>query len=389
MRPDMSDPGLRRRYLETILGVNFSADNRVEVLRNGVEIFPAMLEAIRGARISIEMLTYVYWSGTIAEKFAEALSERAISGVNVRVLLDAVGAAKMPVTLIERMRDAGVDVEWFRPITRWKVWNVDNRTHRKTLVCDNHVGFTGGVGIAEEWEGDARNPNEWRETHLRLEGSCVSGLTGAFWDDWFQMRGYSELPEVRLTQMDGKAGDSQVQIVASNALREGSENGALLAGLMRLAQKRLFITTAYFVPNDLYIKLLIGKVQAGVDVKIIVPGRYTDQRFDQLAGEDIFQELLDGGVEIYRYQKTMMHAKVILVDDDLAMVGSTNFNNRSISKDDEVSAVVSDVSVVKQLDSHFKEDLRYCDRVHTWRWNRRGMLQRVGETVTKPFKGQL
>lgn len=387
---NMADPGLRRCYLEAIMGLHFASGNRVRLLRNGREIFPAMLRAIREAQISIEFLTYIYWRGDIAAEFAKALAERARAGVRVRVLLDSLGCAPMPPKLRTLLQDAGVDVGWFRPVRLLKLHQVDNRTHRKVLVCDNRVGFTGGVGIASEWEGDARNPQEWRETHLQLEGPCVAGLTGAFWDDWFQVRGYTDMPDERLVDATyARPGSTLVQIVRSSAMRQGSENAALLSALIKLARKRLDIVTAYFVPNELFADKLCDKVRQGVPVRVILPGDHTDHRFDQLAGEDIFQDLLDCGVRLFRYQRTMLHAKIILCDDDLALVGSTNFNHRSISKDDEVSAVISDKAIVRQLDDDLSHDLADCEEIKSWKWKRRGILQRTGETLTKPFKKQL
>lgn len=169
-----------KRLLEQSLGIPFTSGNKVEILKNGIEIFPSMLEAIRNAKERVEFLTYVYWSGDIAEEFAAALSKKAQEGVEVYVILDSFGCASISDELISMMEESGVEIEWFRPVVRLKIWKSDNRTHRKVLICDGDVAFTGGVGIAEEWEGDARNENEWRETHFRIEGPAVYGLQAAF-----------------------------------------------------------------------------------------------------------------------------------------------------------------------------------------------------------------
>ncbi|MDQ3030384.1 MAG: phospholipase D-like domain-containing protein, partial [Actinomycetota bacterium] len=173
-----------RRTLEGLVGVPATEGNQVDVLRNGDEIFPAMLQAIREATSTVDITTYVYWTGDIAKHFAKALSDRSRDGVRVRVLLDAVGAHAMSAELGEQMKDAGCHLEWFRPPTTWKVWETNNRTHRKVLICDEEVAFIGGVGIAKEWEGDARNPEEWRDTHLRVRGPAVDGLRAAFVGNW-------------------------------------------------------------------------------------------------------------------------------------------------------------------------------------------------------------
>jgi cardiolipin synthase len=283
-----------QKVLEGALGDPFSGGNRVSVLRNGIEIFPPMLEAIRQAHFSVDFLTFVYWKGEVARQFADALAERASAGVRVRVILDAIGALKMSKTLIERMRAAGVDVVWFRPPARWKLWELDNRTHRKVLVCDGRIAFTGGVGVAEEWEGDARNPDEWRDTHFQVEGPAVRGLQAAFLDNWVEagQSVHDDVAQLAHAEALKPAGKSQVQVVKTTAAANWSPIATLFHVLLTLARHKVRITTAYFVPNAAMVQLLKETVQRGVDVQILLPGPHHNHRMAQLAQEDEYAPLI-------------------------------------------------------------------------------------------------
>ncbi len=232
-----------QRALEGIVGIPFTPGNRIDVLKNGCRIFPAMLEAVVNARHSIDFLTFIYWQGDIADKFGHALAERAEAGVRVRILLDAFGASSMPKIVLERMTAAGCEIAWFRPTARWRLWQVDNRTHRKILICDNHVGFTGGVGIASEWEGDARGPGEWRETHFRIEGPALGGLRGAFLSNWVEAGRSGFYDAWRLPDADAP-GEARIQVLRTSAAVNYSDIATLLRLLLTLAQRELFITTA-------------------------------------------------------------------------------------------------------------------------------------------------
>lgn len=376
-----------QRVLDGVLGIPFTDGNRVEVLRNGVEIFPPMLEAIEAAEYRIELLTFVYWQGDIARKFAEALARKASEGVTVRVLLDAFGASEMRQDLLDRMKAAGVDVRWFRPKARWKIWEVDNRTHRKVLVVDGRVGFTGGVGIAEEWEGDANNPDEWRDTHFRFTGPAVNGLQGAFYSNWAET-GERIFDPVEHMPVAERAGDVRVQIVRATASTGWSDIASLQQLLISMASQRLRIASAYFVPDEDTIDNLCAAVARGVVVEIMMPGAHTDQRVSQLAGEAGFEALLEGGVTLWKYEQTMLHTKVITLDGGVACIGSANFNQRSMRKDDEIAVTVLDRNLVATLDRHFDEDLAHCQRVRAEDWHRRSWWQRALEVVASPFRSQ-
>lgn len=369
-----------RLGLEAVLGIPFTAGNEIEAYRNGDEIFPPMLDAIANAQRRVEFLTFVYWSGHIAERFVEALSERARAGVQVMIMLDGIGALPMPGEYIERLRAAGCEVRWFRPIPRWRVWQTDNRTHRKILVCDGTVGFTGGVGIAEEWEGNARRPEEWRDTHFRIRGPAVLGLRGAFYEDWMQ-RELSVAPVIDTLADPGRPGDRHLQVVPATASVGRSAVSSLHDALILLARRRLRIATAYFSPTIDTVNRLLAAARRGVEVDLLIPGPYLDTSVSELAGSDAIGPLLHDGIRIWRYQPTMYHTKLITLDGALASIGSANFNHRSVSKDDEIAVNVLDSAFTSVMDEHFEADLAQSRRVEPGQWRRRGFLRRLREHV--------
>jgi cardiolipin synthase len=373
---------------EGALGVPTTSGNKVDILRNGVQIFPAMLDAIHGAQHTVDMLTYVYWSGEIAEEFAEALCERARAGVRVRVLLDAIGAAPMSRDLIDAMNSAGCHFEWFRPPTTWKVWQTDHRTHRKVLVCDATVGFVGGVGIADVWQGDARNPDEWRETHVRIEGPAVDGLRAAFITNW------RETDEPLFDERDrffdhDRPGDAIVGVLRCPAQVGWTDLHTMFGVLIDFAERNLNITTAYFVPDDQIREKLIAAAKRGVDVRVLLPGRHADKRVVQLAGEKDYEPLLEAGVRIFNYQRSMLHAKVLTVDKAIATLGSGNMDQRSMRLNEECNALLFDRRLTTVLDEHYEEDLADSEEIDPDRWADRGNAQRAKEVAVDAIDHEL
>lgn len=369
-----------RRALEALIGVPSTSGNRIEVLRNGHQIFPAMLDAIEAAEHTIDFLTYVYWEGKPARRFAEAFAERAAAGVQVRVLLDAIGARRMEQRHVDAMREAGVLVEFFRPVDEIKLWRNTHRTHRRVLLVDGQVGFTGGVGIAEEWMGNANGADEWRETHVRIEGPAVDGLRAAFLENW------AETPHPLLTDRDRFPalpvdGEATVMVVRSSAGHGVSTMSILKRLLIELAQERVRITTAYLAPEEGALHALAAACERGVEVQLLVPGENIDKRVARVAAEDHFDYLLALGVDIYWYQPTMLHAKTMTVDGVVADIGTANFNSRSFSQDEEVDVVVFGSDVAGTLDRHFDEDLERSEQVLPGRWQDRGWLRRAAEGI--------
>lgn len=374
------DAGRYRRALEALLGVPASEGNRVDVLRNGGEIFPAMLNAIQHADHSVDLLTFIYWTGDVARQFAQALIDRAGTGVRVRLILDAVGARHMDRGLVGDMEAAGVTVHWFRPPSRTKVWKTEHRTHRKILVCDERVGFTGGVGIAEEWEGDARDPGEWRDTHLRVEGPAVAGLRAGFATDWLES-GHTVFDERDRFPELSHAGDVTAMVIRGSAEYGWNDMVLLKRSLVDLAQQRVRIASPYFSPDQDTADRLCRTAQRGVEVQVLVPGPHTDKRIVQVSSEEKYGQLIDAGVRIFRYQPTMLHTKIVTVDGVVADVGSANFNSRSLAHDEEIDVVALDGGVAEVLDAHFDEDLERAEEVVESRWEERSVVQQTAEKV--------
>jgi cardiolipin synthase len=384
---DVADADALRLAFETLLGLPFTSGNRVEPLRNGDEIFPAMLEAIGAARESVHLLTFVYWQGAVARRFAEVLAERARAGVRVRVLLDDVGCLPISAELVEAMTSAGVEVRRFRKVGRVRWRRIENRTHRKVLVCDGRIGFTGGVGIAEEWEGDARNPDEWRDTHFRVEGPAVRGLDGAFFDNWLEECG--RLDEAAPPVVDLRPGTTLVQTIRSSGLPSWTDCSTAARVLIRHARRRLRIQTAYFVPDDAIRDELCAARARGVEVEIMLPGRHSDHRLCNLAGRAQYQPLLDAGIRLLLYEHTMLHAKVATVDGLLSFVGSPNFNQRSARRDDEIALVLLDRELTAALDDDFDADLEHCCPIDPETWPRRGPWARTKEFLASFLRSRL
>ena len=370
-----------RRALEGLIGVPATEGNRIDILRNGDEIFPAVLDAIRSARATVDFLTFVYWEASIGEDFAEALASRARAGVRVRVLLDAVGSYTMNSALIDEMERAGCEVERFRPVTKLRFWENNHRTHRKVVICDEQVAFTGGVGIADEWRGSAGSPSEWRDTHFRVQGPAVDGLRAAFLQNWAETDRQLFDEAVDRFPEQPQDGTSIVQVVRGESVANWSDITTVVRSLLCLARERVRITTAYFVPDERTSAMLCQAAQRGVDVEILLPGPHIDKRFVQLAGEAQFAGLLDAGVKLWSYQPSMLHAKTMTVDGVVANIGSANFDARSLVLDDEVNLVVFDPAVVAELDQDFDGDVTRSERIDPKRWEDRSPFQRAKEAV--------
>ncbi len=374
-----------RRRLEVVIGTPFTEGNALTVLRNGDQIFPAMLDAIREARSTIDLMTFVYWQGDVARDFAQAMSERAAAGVRVRLLIDALGGRLIEKDLVGQMERAGVQVEWFRRPLLKSPFKSNHRLHRKVCVVDGRVGFTGGVGIAEEWCGDARNEDEWRDTHLRVEGPAVDGLQSAFIQDWAESGRPLYDDRDRFPEQP-RPGASTVQIVRGSASLGWDDMQSAFQLLLGSVQDRLRIATAYFAPDDAFLDTLCAAPARGVEVDLLLPGPHADKRVCQLASESAYARLVDCGVRVWNFQPSMMHAKVMTVDGTAAVVGSSNFNRRSLDHDEEVVLIALDGDVTATLDAHLDEDLARSEQIDLTRWQNRSRPQRALETATKPIR---
>lgn len=376
---------LLRRRLEVVIGTPFTEGNSLTVLRNGDQIFPAMLEAIRSAEQTVDLMTFVYWKGDIAREFAQAMSERARAGVRVRLLIDALGGRLIDRDLVDDMDDAGVYVEWFRKPLVKSPFKSNHRLHRKVCVVDGRIAFTGGVGIAEEWCGDARNEREWRDTHLRVEGPAVDGLQSAFIQDWAET-GHELFDERDQLPVQQQRGDSTVQVVRGSASLGWDDMQSAFHVMLCSAQERLRIATAYFAPDDDFLETLCAAPARGVAVDLLLPGPHADKRVSQLTSEGRYERLVDAGVRIWNFQPSMMHAKVMTVDGQAAVIGSSNFNRRSLDHDEEVVLIALDPAVTATLDEHLDDDFSRSTGIDLSRWRNRSAGQRVLEAAVSPIR---
>src|SRR5687768_1080256 len=351
-RYPVADPQFRRE-MSVMLGPSILPGNRVADLQNGEEIFPAMLEAIRAARKTITFETYIYWSGEIGARFAQALAERARAGVRVHVTIDWAGSVKMDEALLRQMEEAGVQVERYRPLRWYNLHRLNNRTHRKLLVVDGQVGFTGGVGIADLWLGDAQDPDHWREAHFRVEGPAVAQMQAAFNDNWIKMTGVVLNGEEYFPRLE-KVGAMDAHLFIASP--SGGSESMHLMYLMAIAAagKSIDMHASYFVPDELTDRALRAALARGVKVRVLVPGEHIDSETVRYASKKLWGPLLEAGAEVYEYRPTMMHVKMLIVDQQLVSVGSTNFDQRSFSLNDEASLNIYDADFAQRMTRVFE-----------------------------------
>jgi cardiolipin synthase A/B len=376
------------RAMGVLLGPALVPGNRVETLLNGDEIFPAMLAAIRSARRTITFETYIYWSGRVGQEFADALSERSKAGVKVHILVDWVGSQKMDAKLLGQMRDAGVEIRKYHPLRWYTLDRLNNRTHRKLLVVDGRVGFTGGVGIADEWSGNAQDKDHWRDTHYRLEGPAVAQMQAAFMDNWTKLTGVVYSTPDYFPPL-APAGGLYAQVFKSS-IDGGAESIHLMYLLsVAAATRSIDLSMAYFVPDDVALDALIAALHRGVKVRIILPGPITDAKLVQKASRAQWGALLAAGGEIYQYQPTMFHCKVLVVDSLWTSVGSTNFDSRSFRLNDESNLNVLDADFARRQEEDFARDLARSRRVTYAEWAGRSATEKAWEHFMALFGSQL
>jgi cardiolipin synthase A/B len=383
----VSDPQFVRT-IGFLLNAPVLPGNRVEALPNGDAFFPAMLAAIRGAQQTITFETYIYWSGTIGAEFAEAFMERARAGVRVHVLIDWWGGEDILERYRGPMEAAGVEIGVYNPLRITALARMNNRTHRKLLVVDGRIGFTGGAGIADAWRGDAQDPQHWRDTHYRVNGPVVSQLQSAFMDNWMSvsgrlLNGTAYFPDIEAT------GPHAAQVFTS-APGGGAESAQLLY-LMSIAAARrsIRLSMAYFVPDDVAVATLVAARRRGVRVQIILPGPQVDRPVVQRASRFEWEPLLEAGVEIHEYQPTMYHCKVLIVDGLWTSVGSTNFDNRSFSVNDEANLNIHSAEFAHAQERLFEEDLTRSRQVNLSEWKKRSWSDKLLDALAGTLSSQL
>ena len=384
---DIHDPQFRRS-IGVLLGPPILEGNKVEALINGDQIFPAMLAAIREAEQTITLETYIYWSESIGTEFSQALSERARAGVKVHLMLDFMGSMKMDNKLVDEMKAAGVQVQRYHKPAWWKLARMNNRTHRKLLVVDGKIGFTGGVGIADTWRGNAQDKDHWRDSHFRVEGPVVGQIQGVFNDNWTKATGVVLDGPGYFPELTPK-GNMPAQMFSSSPTG-GSESMHLMY-LMAItaASKTIDLSAAYFVPDDLTIRTIIAAAKRGVKVRLITPGPIIDSTLVKAASRERWPELMAAGVQIAEYKPTMYHVKTLIVDNLLVSVGSTNFDNRSFSINDEANLNVMDEAFATQMSEIYEADWARATPVSAHKFAQRPWHQRVTTWAVSLIGNQL
>jgi cardiolipin synthase len=377
-----------RREMATLLGPAILPGGQVMALQNGDEIFPAMLAAIRSARRTITFETYIYWTGAIGEQFADALIERAGAGVSVHVMLDWVGCSKLSKEVIDRMTRAGIEIERYHALRWFSLGRLNNRTHRKVLIVDGALGFTGGVGIADQWAGHAQDPSHWRDMHFRVEGPAVAQMQAAFLDNWIKTTGCVLHGDEYFPALSAM-GAQEMQMFTSSP--DGGMDSMRLMYLLAItaAERSIDIEAAYFIPDALMIRELQSARGRGVRVRVLVPDKHLDSETVRRASKRAWGSLLKSGVEMYVYEPTMLHCKMLIFDDYMVSVGSTNFDMRSFELNDEASLNVYDAPFAQQMTQVFERDLKASTRYTYQAWQSRSWGQQFAELVLLPIRSQL
>ena len=384
---DILDPQFRRE-MGALLGPSIVPGNTIQALQNGAEIFPAMLAAIAAATRTITFETYIYWSGKVGSQFADALIERARAGVQVHVMLDWVGSKRIDEKLIDRMKAVGIQVVRYHALRWYSVARLNNRTHRKVLIIDGQVGFTGGVGIADQWSGHAQDPDHWRDVHFRVEGPVVGQMQAAFLDNWIKttgnvLHGEGYFPDLRA------AGALDMQLFISSPSGGSASMRLMYLAAITAAERSIDIAAAYFIPDRLMTEELVKVRKRGVRIRVLVPDKHTDSQVVRIVSRREWGPLLESGVEIYEFEPTMLHTKMLIFDGFMVSVGSTNFDTRSFELNDEASLNVYDSGFAADMTRLFESDLVRATRYRLENWRSRPLTQKLAEEILLPLRAQL
>lgn len=362
--------------------------NRIDILLNGDEIFPAKLAAIRSARTSLTYAEYFYADGGPARDIAEALAERCRAGVVAHVLLDGFGTLSMPRQYVKLLEAAGCRVATFRPLGRWvSVGRHNKRNHRRVLVADGRVAITGGSGVSAKWTGNGRLDGHWRDTDVRIEGPAARNIQAAFFENWREATG-ELLGGGRYLSNGARGGEARAQVITSSPVGGGYDMYTMYLLAIAGARRSVYLTNPYFLPNDRLEEALLAAAARGVRVVALTPGQI-DHNVVRAASRRGFGRLLLGGIEIFEYQAALLHAKTMIVDGVWATVGSTNFDNRSFALNDELNVVLYDRAVVERLVAAFEADLAHSRRVTYEAWENRGLKTKLLERLVIPIESQL
>ncbi|HUR37043.1 MAG TPA: cardiolipin synthase [Terriglobales bacterium] len=368
------------RMLESLADARLHPNNRIQVLPNGETYYPAELGTIAQAQHSIHIEAYIFYDDEIGKRFVAALAERARAGVQVRLVIDAIGSLATGKDFFKPLTDAGGKVHWYHPV-RWYNWDrANNRTHRELLVIDGRKAFVGGAGIADHWLQQKKDQPRWRDTMVFIEGPAVSALQGTFVENWLEASG-EVISDPNFFPIIAGEGESSAMVVNSSASAGGSTRARVLfQTLLASAKTSILMSTPYFLPDDDARDDLIKAVKRGVSVKIITPGKQSDHTVTRSSSRRLYGELLQNGIEIYEYQPTMIHAKILIVDGKWSVVGSTNMDNRSFELNDEVNLAAFDGEMSRRLTEDFNEDLKSSRRITYDEWKNRPWRERLTES---------
>ncbi len=369
-------------------GTPLIAGNRVTIYNNGDEFYPAMLDAIESARFSITMEQYIFWNGAVGRRFAEAFAEKARAGIQVKLLVDAIGSATLGSEIFRILEAGGCQLAWFRPIQWYTLHRANLRNHRKSLIVDGRLAFTGGSGIGDQWVGSAENEREWRDIQICVEGPAAAIQQAGFAQNWLQttgeiIGGHAFFPEPVAT------GDVSIQTILGSPSAGADAAGTMYFIAVQCARRYLYIANPYFIPDARVIEMLSRACRRGVAVKLMLAGQHNDTWWARQNSVRLYGKLLKAGVEIYEYQPTMLHQKTMVVDGVWATVGTTNFDNRSFALSEETNVCFHDASLVDQMREIFAADLAHCERVELADWDRRGAVQQTKEMLASLIENQV
>jgi cardiolipin synthase len=364
--------------IEALVPTRLLEGHHIELLNDGDGTFPRLLEDLRNARESIAIQVYFWKAGTLSDTIGALLAERARAGVRVLVLFDDFGA-DVPDEYLEALREAGAMVAVLRPVSVFELHKSQQRSHLRAVVIDRAIGYTGGFGIADVWLGDGRSPDQWREINVRFTGPAVAQLAGSFAAGWAEATGVLLVANPEPVTPDAHVGHAHAGVVYTSPTTGSTPAERLIALSFAAARERLYIANAYFVPDDDFRAMLIDAARRGVDVRVLVPSAETDVPIVRLAARARYLELLHGGVRIWEYRPTMMHAKTLVADGLWSLVGTLNIDNRSLALNDEVTLVALDPGLGSALEAAFLTDLEHSTEILAADFERRGTWQRLKE----------
>ena len=370
-------------FLTTIAGATgepFVGGNSLVVLNNGDEFYPAMLDAIEQAEASITIEAYIYWQGETGMTFARALADKAREGIRVKILLDAFGSASIGDDIVRTLEDGGCQIAWYNPLRWYTLGRYNHRTHRKSLVIDGRVGFTGGAGIADKWLGHAQDLDHWRDIQIRLEGPAVTPLQTGFAQNWLETTAELISGTLYYPPLES-AGSLSVLTIMSTPVTGASTARTTFYLSIASARRSIYLATPYFIPDPPAVDTLIDAKRRGVDVRIMVAGRSNDQWISRQNAIRHYGRLLEAGIEILEFHETLLHQKTMVVDGVWVAIGTSNFDSRSFAHNEESVVCVHDRNLARQFYEIFFEDAKRCQPVTLEAWRRRGVFARAQELI--------